>query len=73
MIQDENTPLIITKKYLCHRFGIGYNTGRSCRRMRKLLFDDDLLGKLRLSEDAWKSRTEFTRSESIIICEHLKI
>lgn len=66
-------PEIITKKWLCYRFFIPVNQGATCRRLRKLVFDDQLLSLLELSEDEWKRRREFTRRETIIICQYLQI
>lgn len=72
-VTNEVTPEIITKKWLCYRFFIPVNQGATCRRLRKLVFDDHLLGLLGLSEEEWKRRREFTRRETIIICKYLQI
>lgn len=67
----ESPPLIISKKWICFHFNICYNSGRTCRRLRKLVFDDRLLELLQLDETEWKRRQEFTRAETIIIINYL--
>ena len=69
----EEPPRIICKKWLCITFGIGYNTGRTSKRLRKLVFDDRLLGLLQLNEQEWKKRQEFTAAESLIIINYLQL
>lgn len=69
----EEPPRIICKKWICAAFNIGYNTGRTSKRLRKLVFDDHLLGLLQLTETEWKKRQEFTAAESIIIRQYLHL
>lgn len=69
----ECTPEIITKKWICARFNIAHRTSRTCRRLRKLIFTDQLLDILNLSEIEWKRRQEFTRAESILIIRYLEL
>lgn len=68
-----DAPEIITKKWICWRFNIPTNQGATCRRLRKLVFDDRLLSLLELSEKEWKCRREFNRRETIIIMQYLQI
>lgn len=68
---ESDPPLIVSKKWICYHFNICYNSGRTCRRLRKLVFDDCLLELLQLDETEWKRRQEFTRAETIIIINYL--
>lgn len=70
---EDAAPDIITKKWICWRFNIPTNQGATCRRLRKLVFDDRLLTLLELDEKEWKRRREFTRRETIIIRQYLQI
>lgn len=69
----ECTPEIITKKWICARFNIAHRTSRTSRRLRKLIFTDQLLDILNISEQDWKRRQEFTRAESILIIRYLEL
>ena len=69
----ECTPEIITKKWICARFNIPHRTSRTSRRLRKLIFTDQLLDILNISEQNWKRRQEFTRAESILIIRYLEL
>ena len=66
-------PEIITKKWICNRFQICAASGRACARMRRLVFTDDLLHLLQLSEEDWKRRRTFSRQETIIIIDFLRL
>lgn len=69
----ECPPDIITKKWICARFNIPHRTSRTSRRLRKLIFTDELLDILNISEPVWKRRQEFTRAESLLIIRYLEL
>lgn len=66
-------PEIIDKKWLCCRFGIDIRSGRRSKRLRKLVFTDELLALLNLTEEAWKQCRQFSRPQTIIILDYLQI
>lgn len=69
----DTIPDLIDKKWLCARFNIPHRTSRSSKRLRKLIFTDDLLQLLGMSETVWKTRRQFTRAESILIIRYLEL
>ena len=69
----EDLPLILTKKWLCFKFGICYTSGRASQRLRKLVFDNHLLELLQMPEQEWKRRQEFTRAETVLIINYLQL
>lgn len=66
-------PPLLSKKWLYNRFEIPYNTAKSCQQLRKFVFSDELLNALGINEADWKRRQRFTRSETLIIIEFLKL
>lgn len=70
---ESDTPALLTKKWICWRFGIAYDQPATCNRLRRLIFDDVLLARLNMSEQDWKRRREFTRAETLIIKQYLQI
>lgn len=69
----DDIPELLTKKWLCWHFKINTRSGRAGKRMRQLVFTNDLLRLLVLSEDELKKRRTFSRQETLIIIDFLRL